>query len=383
MKKVLLLGMSFLMGRNIFSQPIFTYGANEVSKEEFLHAYNKNIIQFQNKEQSLREYLDLYLKFKLKVKTAKELKLDTLEQLKYDMMNFRKRLEIDFPVDVKEAMSKTKFKRNPSIRDAELFRFADSVTLIPEIRKYPIEKEIIFTVAATPVKVNEWLSFVKEYKLNYDKYKGETYPELLEMFIGNYVSDYYRKHLEEYNLDFKYQLQDFKEGSLFFEVMGRKVWNKSMADMTAVKDYYEANKEHFAWGGSADVILVNAKYVAYADYAAENMKTGQDWRKISAESEGMIQADSGRYELAQLPLKPGAKLTEGIITEVVKNNVDNGAGFVKIVRIYPAKLQRNFDEAKSLVINEYQQQLEESWINDMMKKYPVKINNAVLQSLSK
>ena len=383
MKKVLILCITFSLAQNISSQPLFTYGTNEVSKEEFLQAFNQNITHFENREQSLREYLDLYSKFKLKVKTAKELKLDTLEQLKYDIMNFRKRLEGDYPVDVKEAIAKTKYKRNAAIKDEELFRFADSVTLIPEARKYPIGKEIIFTVAGSPVKVNEWLSFVKDYKLNYNKYKGESYPQLLEQFIADNVSGYYRMHMEEYNLNFKYQLQGFKEGNLFFEVMGRMVWNKSKTDVAAIKEYYESNKDHFTWGESADVILVNAQYFAYADYAAENMKTGEDWKKIAAGSEGMIQADSGRYELAQLPLKPGTKLAEGMITEVMKNGTDNGAGFVKILKIYPAKLQRNFDEAKSLVINEYQKHLEENWVNDMMKKYPVKINNAVLQSLLK
>ena len=153
--------------------------------------------------------------------------------------------------------------------------------------------------------------------------------------------------------------------------------------MTALKGFYETNKDHFVWVESADVILVNAKYFAYADYAAEIMKNGEDWKKIAAESEGMIQSDSGRYEISQLPIKPGAKLVEGAIMEIVKNNSDNSAGFVKVLKIYPSKLQRNFDEAKSLVINEYQKQLEETWMNELTKKYPVKVNNAVLQSLLK
>jgi peptidyl-prolyl cis-trans isomerase SurA len=383
MKKILLLCTGCLIAGYTFSQPLLTYGTNEVSKDEFIRAFNKNITHVDNKEKSMKEYLELYAKFKLKVKTAKELKLDTLEQLKYDMLNFRKRLENDYPVDAKEALAKTNFKRNPSVKDEELFRFSDSVTLITESRKYPIGKEVLFTMAGSPVKVNEWLNYVKDYKLNYEVYKGENYNELLEKFIATTVTDYFRKHMEEYNPDFKYQLQEFKEGNLFFEVMSKKVWNKSTNDQPALKGFYETNKDHFVWVESADVILVNAKYFAYADYASENMKNGQDWKKIAAESENMIQADSGRYEISQLPVKPGTKLTEGAITEIVKSKSDNGAGFIKVLKVYPARLQRSFDEAKSLVINEYQKQLEESWMSEMTKKYPVKINNAVLQSLLK
>jgi peptidyl-prolyl cis-trans isomerase SurA len=381
MKKILLLLVGCLVSAYIFSQPLFSYGTNDVSKDEFVRAFNKNITHFENKEQSLKEYLELYAKFKLKVKTAKELKLDTLDQLKYDMMNFRKRLETDYPVDVKNAIAKTNFKRNPAVKDEELFRFADSVTLLPGNHNYSIEKEVIFTIAVSPVKVSEWLNYVKAYKLNYDVYKGESYNELLEKFISITVTDYYRRHMEEYNPDFKYQMQEFKEGNLFFEVMGKKVWNKSASDIAALKGFYETNKDHFVWVESADVILVNATYVAYADYASENMKKGMDWKKLAKESEGMIQSDSGRYEISQLPVKPNTKLTEGSITETVKNTYGDGAGFVKVLRVYPARLQRTFDEAKILVINEYQKQLEDNWMNEMTKKYPVKINSAVLQSL--
>ena len=45
--------------------------------------------------------------------------------------------------------------------------------------------------------------------------------------------------------------------------------------------------------------------------------------------------------------------------------------------IMSANLQRSFEEAKGLVINDYQNILEEKWIADLKKKYPVKINDAV------
>ena len=382
-KKLLMICFGCFVTMHIFSQSLFTYGTNEVSKDEFMRAYNRNISHVDNKAPSLKEYVDLYSKYKLKVTAAKELKLDTAEQLKYDMMNFRTRLENDYMIDVKEILVKINYKKNPAVQDEMLFLYADSAAYSKDNHKCPIAKEVIFSVAGTPVKVSEWLSFAKDYKLNKNLYKGETNKTLLEQFVNETVTTYYRKHLEEYNPDFKYQLQEFKEGNLFFEVMEKKVWNKSTNDPSVLKEYYNANKEHFLWVQSADVILVNAKSYAYADYASENMKNGQYWKNIAEGSEGMIQGDSSRYEISQLPVKPGTPLVEGAITGIVKNEADNSASFIKVIKIYPAKLQRNFDEAKSLVINEYQKQLEESWMNELVKKYPVKVNNAVLQSLLK
>ncbi len=382
-KKMLLICVGCFIAMHIFSQPLFTYGANEVSKDEFIRAYNKNINQFDDKGQSLKEYLGLYSTYKLKVTAAKELKLDTLDQLKYDMMNFRTRLENDFMIGTKEVLAKIKYKRNDAVINEMLFLYADSAAYSKEKRPWPIAKEVVFSLEGQPVKAAEWLSFAKNYKLNKELYKGESNKELLEKFISTTADTYYRKHLAEYNADFKYQLQEFKEGNLFYEIMGKKVWNKSTGDPTALKQYYETNKDHFLWGESAGVILVNAKSYAYAEYAFENIKNGQDWKNIAAQSEGMIQGDSSRYEIAQLPIKPGAKLVEGAVMEIVRNDAANSASFVKVITIYPAKLQRTFEEAKSLVINEYQKQLEENWMKELTAKYPVKVNTAALQSLLK
>lgn len=382
-KQFLLMCIGCAAAAQVYAQPLFSYGGNEVSKDEFLAAFNKNQVAGDNKEQSLKEYLQLYAAFKQKVAAAKELKLDTAAQLKYDIMNFRSRLEGDFVPDMKEVLVKTGYRKNTALLDEMLYLYADSAAYSSEKRQWPVEKEVIFTMGKTAVKGSEWLAYAKEYKLSKNTYKGESNSELLEKFTQKTVLAYYRSHLEEYNMDFKYQLQEFKEGNLLFEVMGKKVWERSANDQAALKQFYEANKEKFAWGESAEVILINAKSYAYADYAFENMKKGMDWKQIADQSEGMIQGDSARYELAQLPIKQGAALTEGTFMEIVKHTNDNGASFIKVIKVYPAKMPRTFEEARSMVINKYQEQLEENWMKELVARYPVKINTAVFQSLLK
>ncbi len=85
-----------------YSQALFTYGNNSVSKDEFLKAYNKNKTATASKEQALKDYLDLYIKFKLKVQAAKELRLDTLPALQSDLQNFRSQIEEGYLKDDKQ-----------------------------------------------------------------------------------------------------------------------------------------------------------------------------------------------------------------------------------------------------------------------------------------
>jgi peptidyl-prolyl cis-trans isomerase SurA len=76
-------------------------------------------------------------------------------------------------------------------------------------------------------------------------------------------------------------------------------------------------------------------------------------------------------------------MAPGALSETVVNPADGNTTFAKLVNHYNAGLQRNFEEARGLVINDYQNALEEKWINELKKKYPVKINDAVVQSLLK
>ena len=70
-----------------YCQTLFTYGKHSVSENDFLRAYNKNKTPTIDKKQALKDYLDLYVKFKLKVQAAKDMQLDTLPSLQSDLQN--------------------------------------------------------------------------------------------------------------------------------------------------------------------------------------------------------------------------------------------------------------------------------------------------------
>jgi peptidyl-prolyl cis-trans isomerase SurA len=92
MKKIFSAIVLLLIVSQLFSQTLFTYGKDVVSKDEFLRAYNKNKTSVTDKEKSLRDYLELYANFKLKVKAATVLKMDTLPQMQRDIDNFRSQI---------------------------------------------------------------------------------------------------------------------------------------------------------------------------------------------------------------------------------------------------------------------------------------------------
>ncbi|MDQ6763372.1 MAG: hypothetical protein M3015_12200, partial [Bacteroidota bacterium] len=63
------------------------------------------------------------------------------------------------------------------------------------------------------------------------------------------------------------------------------------------------------------------------------------------------------------------------------NKGDGTAVFAQVIKLYPQDQQRSFEDARGLVINDYQSFLEQKWIESLRKKYPVKINEKVFKSL--
>jgi peptidyl-prolyl cis-trans isomerase SurA len=72
-----------------------------------------------------------------------------------------------------------------------------------------------------------------------------------------------------------------------------------------------------------------------------------------------------------------------MITTPLLNKTDNTASFAYIVKIHPPSGQRSFNEAKGLVINDYQEKLEQDWNEALKKKFPVVIDQKVLADISK
>src|ERR1700742_4948510 len=88
-KKFVVLPFLFLLLSGVHAQTLFTVDGTGVSKDEFLKAYSKNNTRQKATEKAYRDYLELYIRYKLKVRAAYEARLDTLPAQKTELQNFR------------------------------------------------------------------------------------------------------------------------------------------------------------------------------------------------------------------------------------------------------------------------------------------------------
>lgn len=96
--KAIMLPIALLIFNNSIAQEnkdavLMTIGNTKITVAEFLNVYHKNNTAEATKDsKSLNDYLDLFVNFKLKVKEAEELGLDTAKSFKTELAGYRKQL---------------------------------------------------------------------------------------------------------------------------------------------------------------------------------------------------------------------------------------------------------------------------------------------------
>jgi peptidyl-prolyl cis-trans isomerase SurA len=168
---------------------------------------------------------------------------------------------------------------------------------------------ILFSFPKKKVTVRDWLEYAQE---NVVEGKAVNYPALMQQFINASSVSYYRENLEDYNADFRAQLQEFADGNLLFEVMEKRVWNKAAVDTAGLRNYYEKRKSQYQWGPSVNAIIFNTSDKRSAEDAQHSLQQNPaGWRIWMESSGGKIMADSGRFDIAQITDKDGDKLKPG------------------------------------------------------------------------
>ena len=105
------------------NRTLFTVGGDKVTVADFEYVYNKNNVnnQANYSDTSLRSYLALYENFRLKVREAEAMKLDTIPSLKNELEGYRKQLAKSYLSDreitdklILEAYERSKMEVNAS-----------------------------------------------------------------------------------------------------------------------------------------------------------------------------------------------------------------------------------------------------------------------------
>jgi len=274
--------------------------------------------------------------------------------------------------------------KNSSINSNELWAFSDSV-LNSRVTGIPIHisgSSSLFKIGDKEFVVTDWIGYAQTFRYKPDGSGLKPYPQLWDEFVQAMALKYYQDNLEKYNEEFKSQIDEFKDGNLFFEIMQREVWGPAQTDSIALFNYYEKNRSKYNWKPSADAVIFYANDMTTAKTLNSDLKKSpSSWHQLVTNFDDKVAADSSRFEFSQIPNPAKQMLQPGTVTIPLLNKSDNTASFAYVIRNYNKTEPRSFVDARGLVINDYQMELEKNWIEQLKKKYPVKINEKVVNNL--
>lgn len=241
----------------------------------------------------------------------------------------------------------------------------------------------------------EWLEVIRERVLQSDRMQVaqarliENIRQIirkdaatLDISNDSAVLDYYRNNLEKYNTAFAEQLNEFREGNLLFSIMQKQVWDAAVDDSAALRSFYTSNMSKYNWENSADALIVTCLIADSVQSVQNALKQDhRSWRALMDAANGLIQVDSGRFELSQIPVLDRTNFTDGLMTAPVINEPDSSRTFAYVIKLYKGRSPKSFKDARGTVINDYQVFLEEQWVNELKRKYPVTINRKTLAKL--
>ena len=259
---------------------------------------------------------------------------------------------------------------------AVLWAYTDSAIIYKKVVAPAIfNNNFLLQLGNKNVTVDEWYVFAEANRYKADGSGIKSYEDLWAEFVSSIAFDYYKQNLEKFNPSFKAQIEEFKDGNLFFEIMQQQIWGPAQMDTVALEKYYEQNKSKYVWNESADAVIFYASDAETANELHTQLtKTPAKWKELTSELSEKVAVDSNRFELASIPSATKAPLKQGVLTKPLINQTDNTAAFAYIIKMYEQPSSRSFAEAKGLVINDYQAELEKKWIEGLKKKYPVVIN---------
>lgn len=316
------------------------------------------------------------------VKTFEESKSDIENRIKRDERSRR----------IAESMNrKLEKKYNPKKNQA---LFKKGTELITETYyEAPFEvpentddfNKVILTIGRKNISGIEFLNFIKSQQNALQRVKPLTKLKetIIENFINSNLHTYYEENLENEFEDFKHIMDEYKEGLLLFDLMEKEIWQRAQIDTVGLEEFYNLNKEKYKWNERLNAVVASSVNRSFVEQTQKFMQEGKSVdfikQELNKDAKINIMIDQGFFEQGSSSLPKNYKLSLGV-SEIYKDG--DYYYVIEGKEIVPSSI-KTLEEAKGRLVSDYQQYLEENWINSLKQEFSYKVNDKVLKKVKK
>ncbi len=198
------------------------------------------------------------------------------------------------------------------------------------------------------------------------------------------IMDYYENDLENINDTFSALFKEYKEGILLFTLTDKKVWTKSVEDTAGLKNYFSQNSDKYTFENRFDATILRCNSKAVADAVKKDLEANITIDSILKKNNKLNPLNistpvSGKFEkgdnaYANMLFETGKTDTKYLVFEDMKS--PGGYVVIQVHKFMPAG-KKTLNEARGPITSDYQNYLEKEWIETLMKKYPIVVNQPI------
>lgn len=207
-------------------------------------------------------------------------------------------------------------------------------------------------------------------------------------FIDEKIKNYEIADLPNNYPEYKNLLQEYHDGILLFNLTEVEVWKKAVEDSIGLEDFYNNLPEKYQW----EERIALSKYT-YSDssltdklleIAKIRAQDSIDAKQVSLEVCGQdtipcIKLNELKYEKGDNAVADGMEWKKSTYS-ITNDKKDIVLYFVD--EILPTQL-KGLQDARGLYTADYQSHLEKIWVKGLREKYPIEINEKVLNKVRK
>lgn len=359
------------------------FGSGQLSAEEF-----------ENVAFSLKNKGDISQPFETQfgwhiVKLIDTYPIQSLDQMKVELENKIKRDERSLIITTTLAQKlKAKYTFETNAKEYKNAEKAVTEEIYSQTYELPKDKENLRGDIATINKTKKigtpsFMNYINSQQKNKltTKPLSKLVAELYENWKSEQLIAYYNENLENEFPDFKYIMDEYRDGLLLFELMEQEIWNKSKTDTLGLQAFYDSNKANYQWKKRYDVDILSSTDEIAIQKATTYLQKGKSLdyikEKLNKEEKVTLMSKSGLYEEDYDVLKKIPTIQQGV------NPIVKDGNYYYVVQVKNSKPSENktMNECKSKLINDYQQNLEAHWVDNLKKEFTITIENAAFEKV--
>ena len=207
--------------------------------------------------------------------------------------------------------------------------------------------------------------------------------KLFENFTDDQRNQYYNDNLETEFPEFSSVMDEYRDGLLLFDLMDKEIWQRSKTDTLGLKAFYETQKDKHVWKTRVDAEIYSSTNLDIMKKVLTMVKNKVSPKEIKEKFNTKdvlnVMFYEGFYEEGAESLPKGTKMELGV-SEIT--NKGEYYFITKVNKVLPPGA-KTLEECKGKIVNDYQQYLEQNWVDELKKEFTVKINEDVFEKVKK